>query len=404
MKTQKLLAAMTTGAMAISMMAVSASAIAEEPVDPIDPIEENVKVLYDAPLTEAEFSLYDLGKGIEGAKLRFTYTSNQEIGYGAVGIAAKSIDWDWLQSENNPALGSAGEGIETSVEMTYNEFVSKADIDPDVELRCYVFMDWGLEAETNFKLELVTPVEYNVAVELYNGKLDNTELTPAELGRDIEGSKVRISYTAVSPEGWGAIGLAGLDKTWTWQSAGAALNSKGENKLAEITLPYADFVTMVGIGDDLEYFVFQDWGLDGSDCKIELIIPTTEDATEVKVLLNEKNEDLATDAELTLVQLGKNIPGSKIRVTYSAFVEEDATIVGICGKNTKIEDGWYTGVNSLAAVELNDDGNYVYEDTYANFVDFAGIVSDEITVDRYVFQNWSETDVECTIELIIPVS
>ena len=110
MKTKKLLAAMTMSALALSMMSMAASA---EDTDPVVPEPEvNVTVLHNGPLDNTELTPMQLGKGIEGAKIRVTYTSPQEEGYGVIGVAGKANDdaWTWLQSENNPAFCFGGRG------------------------------------------------------------------------------------------------------------------------------------------------------------------------------------------------------------------------------------------------------------------------------------------------------
>lgn len=427
MKLRKIFAAMTASALALSMLAVSAAADVGDTEDPVSPdVKEDVKVLYDGKLDNTELTLLDLGKGIDGAKLRFTYTSVEEEGYGAVGIAGKATDddWTWMQSPDNPALPSGGSDVEVVAEYTYEEFAIFAGIEkgydaPVVELeeeevpfekqdlRCYVFMNWGLgeddaelETEANScKIELVTPhIDYGV-MEVYNGPLDNTKIKAAELGMGIEGAVIRFTYTPTSPSGWGAVGLAGHNEgDWAWKSVGTSLASKGEGVEAVVEMSYADFETLAGIGSgaDLECFVFQDWGLGGSNFKIEVLIPAAEGADTVSVKLFDGL--LEGDVELTLNQLGKDVDGSKIRITY--YVEDlevEEAVVGICGKT---DSDWYTGVHCLAMNEDPDDN--VYESTYDEFFDFVGI---EETIHSYVFQNWTDgLEVECTIELIIPVA
>ncbi|MDE6149975.1 MAG: hypothetical protein K2F81_07775, partial [Ruminococcus sp.] len=99
MKLKKLLSFLITGTMAVSCLSLLASA--EESIIPNKSVKsnENVRVLYDAPLTGAEFGVFELGKSIEGAKLRFTYVSDAEKGAGVIGIAGRAADdeWTWLQ-------------------------------------------------------------------------------------------------------------------------------------------------------------------------------------------------------------------------------------------------------------------------------------------------------------------
>lgn len=338
-----------------------------------------------------------MGKGIDGAILRFTYTSDEEEGYGAVGIAGKATDenWTWVQSENNPAFPSAGVEVENVVTITYKDFVKFADIGTD--LRCYVFMDWGLsEDNPEIKIELLVPhVDYGV-VQIYNGPLDNTQITPAELGYGIDGALIQISFTSTSPENWGAVGLAGLSKEWEWKSNGAALNSKGEDLLAKYVFTYAAFEELVNIGsaEELECFVFQDWGLSGSDFTIELLIPAEPGAETVSIILFDG--DLEADVEVPTSLLGSSTDGSQVSVTYTSLGLLDEAAVGICAKGG---ENWYTGVNSLASVGPGLTNPYVF-DSYADFVEFVGITE---PVEQYVFQNWSGDVLPVTIELIVPV-
>ncbi|MDE6148757.1 MAG: hypothetical protein K2F81_01505, partial [Ruminococcus sp.] len=185
--------------------------------------------------------------------------------------------------------------------------------------------------------------------------------------------------------------------TWEWTSKSNALLSKGVDVSATYTFSYADFVEYAGIGDDLECFVFQDWGLaEDTNCKIELLVPAkTLEATTatVKLYSGELSEE---GVALTPAQLGSLTPDSVIKVTYTGAGVEDEAAVGICGNGKE----WYTGENCLASIGV--DLTNTYETTYAEFVEFVGITAD---INTYVFQNWGlAEDSITTIELVIPTA
>ena len=374
--------------------------IEPDPIEPVTPTE-NVEVLHDAPITAdgVEFTPKQLGKGTDGAKLRFTYYSNEdaEPGYIALGIAGKANDndWTWLQSETNPGLSTAGYGVENVEEIYYDELVEFADIGTNV--RCYVFCNWWLEEGENVKIELITPRINYAEMTLFDGTLNNTELTPDELGKNIPGSKIRFTFTASVDKDWGAVGLAGKEKgTWTWTSKSKALLSAGVNAVSTYTFSYADFVEYAGIGDNLECFVFQDWGIaEDTNVKIELLVPAatlTDTTATVNLFSGELTEE---GVALTPAQLGSLTPDSVIKITYTGAGEEDTAGVGICGNGAE----WYTGTNNLASVGADEENTYVT--TYTDFVEFAGIT---VPVDTYVFQNWGLAEGSTTtIQLIIPV-
>lgn len=77
MKIKKMLAFLSAGVMTASFLSTAASA---ENIAQAFAAKENVRVLYDAPLNGVEFGTFELGKSIEGAKLRFTYVSDSEEG------------------------------------------------------------------------------------------------------------------------------------------------------------------------------------------------------------------------------------------------------------------------------------------------------------------------------------
>lgn len=402
MTVKKLFSVMTASALALSMLTIAASADETNPVDP-DPVPtENVEVLYDAPITEAgvEFTPQQLGKGTEDAMIRFTYYSAEDkpVGSGVIGIAGKAndADWTWLQSETDPALTTEGYGIKNVTEIYYDELVELADIGTDV--RCYVFCNWGLAADQNVKIELITPAVNYGTMTLFDGQLNDTELTPAELGKNIPDAKIRISFTADVAENWGAVGISGKAAgTWEWTSQSKALLSKGVDVPATYTFSYDDFVTYAGIGDNLECFVFQDWGVaENTNVKIELLVPATTltDTTATVTLFS--GELSEGGVALTPAQLGSLTDGSTIKITYTGANAEGEAAVGICGNGSE----WYTGVNCLASIGANLTNTYIT--TYADFVEFVGITA---PINTYVFQNWGlKAGTTTTIELVIPVA
>ena len=401
MKLKNLFSVMTASALALSMLTIAASAEdGETPVEPVTPTE-NVEVLYDAPITAdgVEFTPQQLGKGTDGAKLRFTYYSAEDKPDGSkvIGIAGKANDdaWTWLQAASEPGLTTEGYNVENVQEIYYDELVALADIGTNV--RCYVFCNWGLEADSNVKIELITPVVHYADMTLFDGALNNTELTPDELGKNVPGSKIRFTFTADVEKDWGAVGLAGKEKgTWTWKSESKALLSAGTNVASTYTFSYADFVEYAGIGDNLECFVFQDWGVaENTNVKIELLVPAA-NLTDTTATVNLFDGELTeAGVALTPAQLGKYTAGAVIKITYTGAGEEDTAGVGICGNGAE----WYTGTNNLASVGAEIENTYVT--TYADFVEFAGITA---PVNTYVFQNWGLLEGSTTtIQLVIPV-
>ena len=374
--------------------------IIPKPIEPVNPTE-NVEVLHDAPITAdgVEFTPQQLGKGTDGAMLRFTYYSAEDKPDGSkvIGIAGKANDdaWTWLQAASEPGLTTEGYNVENVQEIYYDELVALADIGTNV--RCYVFCNWGLEADSNVKIELITPVVHYAEMTLFDGALNDTELTPDELGKNVPGSKIRFTFTADVEKDWGAVGLAGKEKgTWTWKSNQKALLSTGVDVASTYTFSYADFVEYAGIGDNLECFVFQDWGIaEDTNVKIELLVPAatlTDTTATVNLFSGELTE---AGVALTPAQLGKYTTGAVIKITYTGAGEEDTAGVGICGNGTE----WYTGTNNLASV--GPDLTNTYVTTYADFVEFAGITA---PVNTYVFQNWGlAEDSITTIQLVIPV-
>ena len=166
--------------------------------------------------------------------------------------------------------------LKNVVIMSYDEFVALAHIDDGTNnVRFYVLCNWGLAADQNVKVELITPAVNYGTMTLFDGQLNDTELTPAELGKNIPGAKIRISSVPDLETYWGAVGICGkASGTWEWIGWKNSLLSKGVDVPATYTFSYADFVAYAGIGDDLECFVFQDWGVaENTNVKIELLVP-----------------------------------------------------------------------------------------------------------------------------------
>lgn len=251
----------------------------EEEQDPDAEFAE--KVVFEGALTKGGTTTVDiepkeLGKGVKGAKLRFTYTSSEEAEWGVVGIAGKTQSWGWVEGKNS--LLSEGKGVESVVEMSYAGFVKFAGIGDD--LRCFTFLDFGI-ANGNIKIELITPVDKTVYItqELHNGSLPSEgglELTPEQIGKERSGAKLCFTFVSTRQKGWGAVGLAGKDAEDNWLQAKSspAIASNGANIETVVELTYNEFVALAEIGDDLSVFVLQDWGLSGNSCKIELIYPS----------------------------------------------------------------------------------------------------------------------------------
>ena len=51
--------------------------------------------------------------------------------------------------KSDPALVSEGFGVESVVEMEYEELAELADVGNNI--RSYIFQDWGLDQDSNFK-------------------------------------------------------------------------------------------------------------------------------------------------------------------------------------------------------------------------------------------------------------
>lgn len=84
MKLKKLLSFLITGTMAVSCLSLLANTKESDIQNLSAKSNENVQVLYDAPLTGVEFGVFELGKSIEGAKLRFTYVSDHSAAISGI--------------------------------------------------------------------------------------------------------------------------------------------------------------------------------------------------------------------------------------------------------------------------------------------------------------------------------
>ena len=119
---------------------------------------ENVEILCNAPITAdgVEFAPHELGKGIEGAKLRFTYYSSDEKANNAevIGIAGIAFDdrWTWLQAASEPGLTTGGYGVENVQEFYYDELVELSDIGTNA---LYVFATGDLRKDQMLRLNLL---------------------------------------------------------------------------------------------------------------------------------------------------------------------------------------------------------------------------------------------------------
>ena len=363
--------------------------------DVTEKLNTTTTVVYNGHCNSTEINVYELGKSIEGSKLRFTYTSNKPEGYKIVGVAARSYEgWTWLQSGNLPAFLSEGPGVTSVVEMTYDEFEVFVGIEEN-KLRNYIFQDWGLAENTNLKIELITPVVAETVTEVFNTN-ENThykDISPYELGKNIDGAKIRITFTSDYYRNSTIIGVSGKRKTtFSWVDQRHFLYSKGKNMESIYTFNYDDFVNYFGIGDDFACFVFQNYGTsEGKAYKIELVTPVEEN--DVNVLFNSK----INLSEFTPEQLGKNIEGAKIRITFTSDKSRDAQVLGISGKQ-KDTGKWVQNKHGLLSKEKNIESVYTF--TYNDFVDYIGIGDN---LECFVFQNWGLVGGICKIEVLTPI-
>ena len=125
--------------------------------------------------------------------------------------------------------------------------------------------------------------------------------------------------------------------TWKWVQNEYAFLSKGVNEEVTLVLSYRDFVDYIGIGDNVECFVFQDWGLaSDKDTLVELITPVN-----VTTLYDDVIEQW-DNVTFTPQQLGKDIDGAMIRFTY--YSDENAAVgsdvLGLAGKANDAAETW----------------------------------------------------------------
>ena len=104
--------------------------------------------------------------------------------------------------------------------------------------------------------------------------INYTRFTPAELGKYISGSQIRITYTPQKrAASYQVLGISGqINTSFQWIQNEHGLLSKGEGRESVYTFNYNDLVKYIGTGDNFDWFVFQDWGIK-SAVKIELITP-----------------------------------------------------------------------------------------------------------------------------------
>lgn len=356
--------------------------------------------IYNEPLSIAEIGVFELGKSIEGARLRFTYISGSETDEGIVGLAARANDdnWTWLQHSPSSVstLKSEGMGVESVVEMTYDEFEALVNVE-ETDLRSYVFQDWGLQEGSNFKIELIAPIVTEVT-EVYNSSIGLAKFSPYELGKSINDSLIRFTYISNKPLNSGAITFRGLkaDINAVGEIAKGNLYSRGEGKEVIATFTYKDLIEYLGFSDDISYIEIQNWALKrGTNLKIELISPVKPEI--VNVLHDEViTSTYSNNAKLSPYELGKNIDDSLIRITFTSGNNVDYQVFGVSGKDNDLE--W---VNHKAIIYSKGMGKEtVLIFSYDDFVEYMGIGDD---LYFFTFQNMGlKTDSHLKIELITP--
>lgn len=357
-------------------------------------------VIYDAPLSSAEIGVFEMGKSIEGANLRFTYKSGSEVDKGIIGFAgrANSDDWMWLQSESKPTLKSEGIGIETAVEMTYDEFADFVDIE-ETDLRSYVFQNWGLAAGSNFKIELLTPSREETINEVYNGTLGITRFSPYELGKSIDGSLIKFTYTSKKPLNSGTIKFTGLktDENAVSETAKGNLYSRGIGQEVVAYFTYEDLINYLGFSNEISNIEIQDWALQGSaDFKIELITPIENQV--VTVLHDEViTGGFSNNAKFSPYELGKSIDGSLIRISFTSDEPIFYQIFGVSGKEKDVTE-W---VKHETPIYSKGEGTEtVLTFSYNDFVDYMGIGDDYYF---FILQNMGfKENSHFKVELITP--
>lgn len=397
MKLKKLFAFLTTGVIALSTMSVSVSA--EETVSiNTSNTRENISVLFEGDIEKndsMQFSPFELGKCIDNSQIRITLRSDKPVGWGIFGVSGqRKSTGSWV--DGGVYYLSEGEGKYTTFVFDYKDFVNQMGIGDDFAF--FVFQYWGVSYA---KIELLTPKVSEKVDILYDGKINLTEFTPEQLGKNIDGAKIRITYTGNKPSCWGVLGISGKTKnTWKWIQNKYAFLSKGQNVEITNTFSYNDFVNYIGIGDNVECFVFQDWGLaKDENVLIELITP---DESENVTVIYDDVIELWESVEFTPQQLGKGIDGAKLRFTYYSAADkpDGSKVIGIAGKaNDKV----HTWLQSETNPALTTDG-YGVENVQEIYYDELVVLADIGTnVYSYVFSNWGlDPNQNLKIELIVP--
>ena len=351
-------------------------------------------IIYDGPCSLTEINIYELGKSIEGSKLRITYVSGSNKGEPALGIVGRShYGWTWLESEDHISLLSYGVGVESVVEISYDDLVKFAELE-NYDLKSIIFRNWGLKKNSNIKIELITPVKQEKVTEVFNGNIknQNAEISPYELGKNIDGAKIRVTLTANGGSSAVAAGVAGKTKgDFDWVNHKNFLYGKRKGLESVYTFTYDDFVNYFGIGDDLASFVFKGYGTDPlTNLKIELITPVKNENT--TVLYN----GLISYTRFTPAELGKYINGSQIRITYTPQ-KRDASyqVLGISGQiNTPSQ--WIQNEHGLLSKGAGRKSVYTFN--YNDLVEYIGTGDN---FDWFVFQDWGIKSA-VKIEVITP--
>lgn len=286
MKLKKLLSIATASVMALGMMSIAASA-EDDPATETTTL--NNVVLFDGHLATDDslsFMPFQLGSGIEGSKIKVTFTPAEgtEVGDIALGIAGKKddADWTWVQAATNPGFAITDPTTENTVEMTYDEFVALSGLG-EYNLRCFVIANWNAKADATTKIELVVPeTTYNVTT-LFNGTLTNAKFTPAELGKGTDGALIRINFTSSVDKDWVAVGISATEldigEGTEWESENRGFLSTGIGNDITYTISYADFIKLSGLSAEKNYeeILIQNWGVkEGTVVNIELLTPAAE--------------------------------------------------------------------------------------------------------------------------------
>lgn len=366
----------------------------------IDKTEKLKKtVIYDAPLSgSTEIGVFEMGKSIEGANLRFTYKSGSEIDKGIIGFAgrANNDDWTWLQSDSKPAFKSDGVDVETVVDMTYDEFTDLVDIE-ETDLRSYVFQNWGLSKDSNFKIELLIPSRKETKNEVFNGTLGITRFSPYELGKSINGSLIKLTYTSKKPLNSGTIKFTGL-KNEVNETAKGNLYSRGIGQEVVAYFTYEDLIDYLGFSNEISNIEIQDWGLQGgANFKLELITPV--ENQDVNVLYDEvvTSSSQTNNAKFSPYELGKRISGSLIRITFTSNEPIFYQIFGVSGKVKDVTE-WVKHITPIYSKGKGTETVLTF--TYDDFVDYIDIGDDFYF---FIFQSMGfKENSHFKVELITP--